>query len=356
MSRRRLALVFGGRSPEHDVSLVSARAIHDQLDRDHFELLLVGVDRQGRPRLGGRELLAGGLDRGEGIRVRWPASPTDRALREEATGRLVSAPLDVVFPIIHGAGGEDGALQGMLQLCDIPCVGAGVLGSALAMDKDRTRRMLAAEGIPVVEDIVLHARARRENPDAAGWRARVHSLGYPVFVKPARTGSSVGITKVTAAEQLDEALEIAERFDEKIVIERAVPAAREIEISVLGLDRPEVSVPGEIVPAAEFYDYRAKYEDPESKLLIPAPIDEALVGRIGEWAKRAFVALDLAGMARVDFLLSRESGETVLNEVNTLPGFTPISMYPKLWQASGLTYPRLLDRLVELAFEAARPS
>ncbi len=352
MERLTLALVFGGPSPEHDVSLVSARGILEHLDPDRYEVILVGVDRNGTPRVGGRELLSGGLDRGEGTPVRWPASPADRRLREEATGRPASPPLDVAFPIVHGPGGEDGTLQGVFTLAGVPFVGPGVLGSALAMDKDRARRMLAAEGLPVVRDVVL------EGPildDPVACRAAVEPLGFPVFVKPARAGSSVGIAKVHGPGELGAALSAARAVDPKVVVEAAVPDAREIEVAVLGNLDPAASVPGEIVPSREFYDYEAKYEDPSSRLLVPAPLDDELAGRVRTLALAAFRALDLRGMARVDFLLSRRDASLVVNEVNTLPGFTPISMYPRLWEATGLPYPRLLDRLVELAREAASP-
>ncbi|RMF76303.1 MAG: D-alanine--D-alanine ligase [Acidobacteria bacterium] len=267
-------------------------------------------------------------------------------MRERQTGGLVAPPLDVAFPIIHGEHGEDGTLQGVFALAGVRCVGAGVLGSALAMDKDRCRRMLAAAGIPVVEDVVL-AGPCAADPDAR--RRALERLGLPLFVKPARAGSSVGISKVSAEGELAAAIDAAQAVDRKVVLERAVPDAREIEVAVLDGDPPAASVCGEIVPHGEFYSYEAKYRDPESKLLIPAPLDEDLAGRIRDMALRAFAELDLAGMARVDFLLSRTTGQLVLNEVNTLPGFTPISMYPRLWEASGLPYPALLDRLIELA-------
>jgi D-alanine-D-alanine ligase len=350
MSRRVVALVFGGRSVEHEVSLVSARGIYDNLDRARNEIVLVGVDREGRPRVGGEELLDGGLARGAGAVVRWPSHRGDRTLREEAIGRALTPPLDAVFPIVHGSGGEDGTLQGVLALAGIPCVGAGVLGSSLAMDKDRTRRVLERAGIPVVRDAVFEGP---EAGDAERVRAAAEALGWPVFVKPARAGSSVGIAKVSDAAALPAAVAAARAVDPKIVIERAVPAAREVEVAVLGLWRPEASVVGEIVPGAEFYDYDAKYNDPGSQLLVPAPLDPGLAEGLRAHAVRAFRELDLAGLARVDFLLSRETGEVVLNEVNTLPGFTPISMYPRLWEASGVPYRELLERLIELALEAA---
>ncbi len=348
MTTQCLALVFGGRSPEHDVSLMSARGILDHLDAARYDIFLVGVDRDGTPRLGGEELLTGALDRGAGTVVRWPASPEDRTLRAATDGRVLSPPIDVLFPIVHGAGGEDGTIQGMCELAGLACVGAGVLGSSLAMDKDLARELLRASGFPVVESVVLKPADLRDDARPA---EKVAALGYPVFVKPARAGSSVGITRIAGAEELESAIEEALAFDSKVVVERAVIEPREIEVAVLGSDDPSASVPGEIVPAREFYDYKAKYEDPSSRLLIPAPIDRDLSEHIRDLAVRAFRALDLCGMARVDFLLSRSDGSLVLNEINTLPGFTPISMYPRLWEASGLAYAKLLDRLVEIARE-----
>ena len=349
MKRITLALVFGGRSPEHDVSLVSAAGIDANLDRGRFDVVLVGVERNGRPRLGGPELLRGGLARGEGRPVRWPAHGGDRRLRDEETGEPLTPPIDVVFPIIHGSGGEDGTLQGALALADVACVGPGVLGSALAMDKDRAKRLLAAEGIAVARDVVLEGKGAE---DAAAALPAVRALGFPCFVKPARAGSSVGISKVEREEDFAAALAAARRVDSKVVVEEAIPEAREIEVAVLGNLEPEASVPGEIVPHGAFYDYHAKYDDPDSRLLVPAPLDDELRERIRAMATRAFRALDCLGMSRVDFLLSRTTGRLVLNEINTLPGFTPISMYPRLWEASGLPYRELLTRLVELALEA----
>jgi D-alanine-D-alanine ligase len=341
--------MFGGRSPEHEVSLVSAAAIRNAFDDGRFELVLVGVDRAGVPRVGGSGLLEGGLDRGEGVPVRWPAHPGDHRLRDAGSGEPVTEPIDVLFPIVHGLGGEDGAIQGICAFAGLPFVGAGVLGSSLAMDKDRARRVLEAEGLPVVQDVVVWD----DEGGAGEVRPRVEAIGWPVFVKPARAGSSVGVTRVTGPEELGAALERARLIDRKLVIETAVPEPRELEVAVLGNREPRASVPGEIVPHGEFYDYRAKYEDPESKLLVPAPIQPDLVDRVQQLACRAFTALDLAGLARVDFLLSGTDGRLVINEVNTLPGFTEISMYPKLWDASGVPMDQLVARLVELALDEA---
>ena len=349
MGKTVVVLAFGGRSPEHEVSLVSAREVFENIDRERYELILAGIDKSGVVRVGPPSLLEGGLARGEGAAARWPAHPGDRRLRSEDGGEALSPHLDVLFPLIHGFGGEDGSIQGVAALAGIPVVGAGVLGSSLAMDKDRARRLLAAEGVPVVRDAVFRAGAARDARLVAGAAA---DLGWPVFIKPARAGSSVGISKVESEEGIPAALEQALAFDEKIVVERAVPEAGEIELAVLGDEHPEVTCPGEILPHGEFYSYEAKYDDSESRLLIPASLPTERVRELQSLALRAFSALELAGMARVDFLLSRATGELVLNEVNTIPGFTPISMYPKLWQAEGLTYRELVHRLIELALAA----
>jgi D-alanine-D-alanine ligase len=257
--------------------------------------------------------------------------------------------LDVVFPVLHGTFGEDGTLQGLLELVDLAYVGAGVLGSALGMDKGVFKDIMRTQGVPVVESVVV---LRREiEQDVSGVLSRVEGLApYPLFVKPANLGSSVGITKCLNRSDLGEGLMEAARYDRRVLVERGVNA-REIEVSVLGNDDPQASVPGEILPSREFYSYEAKYLDGTSGLLIPAPVPQETAERVRQLAIRAYRAIDCAGMARVDFLLDKGNGELYLNEVNTIPGFTQISMYPKLWAASGLPYPALVDRLVGLALE-----
>jgi D-alanine-D-alanine ligase len=272
-------------------------------------------------------------------------SPAGRRTRGKAgPGRL-----DVIFPLVHGTGGEDGTLQGLLDLADIPYVGAGVLGSALGMDKAMMKIVFRAAGLPIVDHRVARRRDLERGRDRFA-KAVEEAFGYPCFVKPANGGSSVGVSKAKNRRQLLEALDLAARYDRKIVVERGIDA-REIECSVLGNDEPEASVPGEIVPANEFYDYRSKYIDPGSRLVIPAPLTGEQAGRIRDLAIRAFRALDLCGMARADFFLDRTTEAIFINEVNTIPGFTPISMYPKLWEASGLPFPALVDRLIRLAIE-----
>jgi len=255
----------------------------------------------------------------------------------------------VIFPVVHGTGGEDGTLQGLLDLADIPYVGAGVLGSAIGMDKAMMKVVFRDAGLPIVDHRVIRRRDLASERDRFV-RAVEEAFGYPCFVKPANGGSSVGVSKAKGRGQLLEGLELAARYDRKVIVERGVDA-REIECSVLGNDEPEASVPGEIVPANEFYDYRAKYVDEDSRLLIPAPLTDEQAHRIRDLAVRAFRALDLCGMARADFFLDRATEAIFINEVNTIPGFTPISMYPKLWEASGLPFPALVDRLIRLALE-----
>jgi D-alanine-D-alanine ligase len=274
----------------------------------------------------------------------------DRAPAEEGRARVTGLGLDVVFPVLHGPYGEDGTIQGLLELARVPYVGAGVLASAVGMDKAMAKAVFASHGLPVAPFQTITRREWDTGRD--GWAARLTAaLGLPLFVKPANLGSSVGISKVKAEGDLAPALDLAFEYDRRVIVEAAVPDAREIECAVLGNDEPEASVAGEVVPSREFYDYDAKYLDDGSKLIIPAPLEPAQAAEVRRVAIEAFRAVDTAGLARVDFLLSRASGALVLNEINTMPGFTTISMYPKLWEASGLAYPALLDRLIALAIE-----
>jgi D-alanine-D-alanine ligase len=349
MSKLRVGIVFGGRSVEHEVSVASATSILEALDPSRYDVSLLCVDTEGRWRLGGPGAIPSNASRGEEVSL--PAVPGDGTLLSAKAGRPVGR-LDVVVPIIHGTGGEDGCIQGFLELAGVPYVGSGVLGSAIQMDKDVAKKLLRAEGIPVVPWI-----AARATEIAAGAQAvadvAIRELGLPAFVKPASLGSSVGVSKAKTRAQLVEGLRGAARYDDKILVERAVNA-REIEVAVLGNDAPEASVLGEIVPKAEFYDYESKYVDDDTELLVPAPVDEEIAERARALALRAFRILEGAGLARVDFFLDRDTGELFLNELNSLPGFTEVSMYPRLWQASGLSYPALLDRLIELALERHR--
>ncbi|MBN2550569.1 MAG: D-alanine--D-alanine ligase [Anaerolineales bacterium] len=357
----RVGVIFGGRSGEHEVSLMSARSVLLSLDPDKYEILQIGITHEGVWLVGQNVL--GALMQGS-ISGLAPATllpdPARHALyqiQDSDRGEILDllSNLDVVFPVLHGTFGEDGTLQGLLELADLAYVGAGVLGSALGMDKGVFKDVMQAQGIPVVEYFVV---SRREiEADAQQIIARAISLApFPLFVKPANLGSSVGITKCQSQADLLEGLLEAARYDRRVLVERGVDA-REIEVSVLGNDDPQASIPGEILPSREFYSYEAKYIDDRSTLLIPAPLSPEMTRQIQEWAVRAYRAIDCAGMARVDFLLEKEKpaeqqpARLYLGEVNTIPGFTQISMYPKLWEASGLPYPALIDRLIELALE-----
>jgi len=329
------------------------------MDPEKYEIVPIGITKEGRWIASGDPMEA--LVAGDESLSR-PAvllgDPAHRGLMrlEEGGGRAVLsllAELDVVFPVLHGPYGEDGTVQGLLDLAGIPYVGAGVTGSALAMDKAIFKDVMRARGLPVVGYLLVMRKEWEANPE--GVMDRVEgALGYPVFTKPANLGSSVGVSKCHGREGLAQGLAEAARYDRKLLVEAAVPRAREIEVSVLGNDDPIASVPGEIIPSREFYSYAAKYLDEgeeASRLLIPAPLPPETAERVRDLAVRAYTAIDCAGMARADFLLSGETGALYVNELNTIPGFTPISMYPKLWEATGIPYPELIDRLIELALE-----
>ncbi len=352
-----LGILFGGRSGEHEVSLASARSVLNALERRKYRIVEIGITQEGVWLSGEGALEALEQRRTEGLTpvtlLPDPTRPGLRALHPRQEGEVLSllASLDVVFPVLHGTFGEDGTLQGLLELAGVAYVGAGVAGSAVGMDKDLFKAVMRAYDIPVVDWVTLRrSEIEADLPAALENIERALEGCYPLFVKPANLGSSVGISKCRNREELRAGLLEAARYDRRILVEKGLEA-REIEISVLGNDAPEASVAGEIIPAAEFYTYEAKYQDDRSQLRIPAPLPEALSAEMRAVAVQAYKAIDCAGMARVDFLLERESGAYYLNEVNTLPGFTEISMYPKLWAASGLPYPRLLDRLIDLALE-----
>ena len=346
----RVMVVFGGRSGEHEVSLASARAITRALeDSGRHEVVPVGITREGRWISSGEpmqelESRAGHLPDGSGVDVSGP--PAQAA--EKLPAGLGS--VDVVFPVLHGPYGEDGTIQGMLELAGVPYVGSGVLGSAAGMDKPTMKKIFAHHGLPQVAWVALTRKQWEDDRD--GWTQEIEdSLGYPCFVKPANLGSSVGIGRAENAEELGDAIDAAARFDRRIIVEEGIDA-REIEVSVLGNEAPEVSVPGEIIIKTEgFYDYEAKYVEGGMELLAPAPIPDETRGEIQRIASEAFEAIDAAGMARVDFFLEHGTDRLLLNEINTIPGFTPTSVYAELWATSGLPYADLLDRLVELALE-----
>ncbi|MBI4886604.1 MAG: D-alanine--D-alanine ligase [Acidobacteria bacterium] len=343
VTRLRVGVIYGGRSGEHEVSVASAASIFRHLDAARYEAVPIRIEKTGRWTLGAQvpRVLSAGGDQGQRAEALQPVEPS---------AAVAASSLDVVFPVLHGPYGEDGTVLGLLELANVPYVGAGVLGSAAGMDKAVMKTLFAARALPIVPHLVAlrHAWDR----DTAGMTRQVSdTLHYPVFVKPANLGSSVGISKVPAEADLAGAMGIAFEFDRKAVIEAAVPGARELECAVLGNDEPRASIVGEIIPSREFYDYEAKYADRGSELLIPAPLTARQTAEIQRFAIDAFRAVEGAGMARVDFLMARDSDEIFVNEVNTIPGFTTISMYPKLWEASGLAYPALLDRLIELALE-----
>jgi D-alanine-D-alanine ligase len=349
----RVGVVFGGRSGEHEVSLVSARSVLRALDPTRFVAVPICITREGRWLLAGdalRALEAGSMDlRGEAVALL--GEPGGQGLISlEQVG--VSRPLDVVFPVLHGPYGEDGTIQGLLELADVPYVGAGVLGSALGMDKAVQKTLLASRGMPVAEHLVIRSVDWSRHGGRLADAVAVHP-GYPCFVKPANLGSSIGISKVKRPEELASAMELALRYDHKVLVEQAV-SGREIEVSVLGGEEPRASVCGEIVPSREFYDYQAKYVDGTSALIVPADLPEHLSREARAMAVLAFQVLEAWGMARVDFFVCPDSGRVVVNELNTIPGFTPISMYPRLWEASGLSYAALLTRLIELALDRHR--
>jgi len=354
--RIRVGIIFGGRSGEHDVSLRSARSIMDAIDKDKYEVLPIGITREGRWIAGGDPLQA--LTAGEGD-VR-PAAligePGDHTLKsiEPTTQSGASSlsdigTLDVIFPVLHGPYGEDGTIQGLMELADVAYVGSGVVGSAVGMDKAVFKSVMAAHEIPVLPYVLILRAEWESNPHAMIERVE-NNLHYPMFVKPANLGSSVGINRATNTGGLVTALNEAARFDRRLIVEQGIDA-REIEVSVLGNDDPIASVPGEVVPGDEFYSYADKYLNDNAKLLIPAPLDEKQT-RLAKWlAVQSFKAIDACGLARCDFLLDRDSGKLWMNEINTIPGFTSISMYPKLWEATGIAYPQLIDRLIKLALE-----
>lgn len=359
----RVGVIFGGRSGEHEISLASARSVMEAMDKEKYEIVPIAITKAGRWLASGDPMRAlEASDETASRPVTLLSGPTQRGLmrieeKETAIEAKSLAELDVIFPILHGPYGEDGTVQGMLELSGLPYVGAGVTASALGMDKSAFKDVMQAHGLPIVKHVMLKRKSWEADPEGT-LQIIEERLSYPVFTKPANLGSSVGVSKCHARTGLEAGLSEAARYDRKILVEEAVPAAREIEVSVLGNDEPIASAPGEIIPSREFYDYEAKYLDSgneASELLIPAPLTKEVTEKVQNLAVRAYKAIDCAGMARVDFLLSGETTEALyLNELNTIPGFTDISMYPKLWEASGIPYPELIDRLIELALERYR--
>jgi D-alanine-D-alanine ligase len=375
MKRLRIGVIYGGRSGEHEISVASAAAVVSNLDRDRYEAVPLHIDRDGRLTIADRAPVAAsaadviGRARVDGSRstarggreaylVPYPTQENLIAIdRDRVSGvetghdqaTITGLSLDVVFPVLHGPYGEDGTIQGLLELANVPYVGAGVLASSVGMDKAVMKVLFTARGLPSVDYVVARGAEWAADPRPVR-EAVAGRLKYPVFVKPVNLGSSVGISKVKTEAELDAAMALAAQYDRRIIVEAAVPNTREIECSVLGNDRPQASVPGEILPSREFYDYEAKYLE-ESEVRVPAPLSPAQTEAVRHLATEAFLAIEGSGMARVDFLLDGQSGRLYVNEINTIPGFTTISMFPKLWMATGLSYSALLDRLIELALE-----
>jgi D-alanine-D-alanine ligase len=385
MKKIRVGVLFGGRSGEHEISLLSAASVFNAIDKQKYEVVPIGITKEGRwvtaadaerllhgkvedhshLRAGDPEATPGAAVLAKGESVVVPPGPqrhasitpfetdaSSHALARRASDRAIN--VDVIFPVLHGTFGEDGTIQGLLELADMPYVGAGVLGSAAGMDKDVMKALFRAAGLPIVKHVTF-LRSEWEKDAKKVQRLVESKLKYPMFVKPANLGSSVGISKAHNRKELGPAIAEAAKFDRKIVIEQGVGGgkakAREIECSVLGNDQPAASLPGEIVPSTEFYDYNAKYLDEGSQLIIPAKLSKAEAKKVQQLAIGAFKAVDCSGLARVDFLMDPKSRKIYLNEINTMPGFTAISMYPKLWAASGVPYSDLIGRLIQLGLD-----
>jgi D-alanine-D-alanine ligase len=382
MKKLRVGILFGGRSGEHEISLLSAASVFNAIDKNKYEVVPIGITKEGRwvtaadaeclltgkatdtsqLRAGNPDTTPGAAVLAAGEAVIVPPEPqrhgnslapfqTD-ALTRRSTDRAIN--VDIIFPVLHGTFGEDGTIQGLLELADLPYVGAGVLGSAAGMDKDIMKSLFRAAGLPIVKHVTV-LRSEWEESSKKVQKLVETKLKYPLFVKPANLGSSVGISKAHDRKELGPSIEEAAKFDRKIVIEQGVGGkkqkAREIECSVLGNDKPQASLPGEIVPVKEFYDYTAKYLDEGSQLFLPAKITKAETKKIQQLAISAFKAVDCAGLARVDFLMDPKTRKIYLNEINTMPGFTAISMYPKMWAATGMSYSDLIEKLIQLGME-----
>ena len=358
-NKLRIGVIFGGQSGEHDVSLMSAQSVMSALDREKYDIIPIGISKEGGWITGNAFAALSSGEVGSRPAALLP-DPKTAALMQieqneaELSGLSVVAKLDVVIPILHGPYGEDGTVQGLLELAGLPYVGAGVVGSAVGMDKAIFKYVMTANGIPILPWYLVIIMAWEENPSSVIDEIEAH-LAYPVFTKPANLGSSVGICKCENRAELANGLAEAFRYDRRVVVEQGIDV-RELEVAVLGNETPEASIVGEIRPRRDFYDYYAKYvaepgSEDESELLIPADISQAMSDEVRAMAVQAYKAIDCGGMGRVDLLLDRKNGRLYMNEINTIPGFTKISMYPKLWEASGLDYPQLLDRLISLALE-----
>lgn len=358
MSKKlRVGVIFGGRSGEHEVSLRSAESVINAMDKSKYDVVPIGITGEGRWLVSANAaamLPQAVMDSNSHRQVAIIGDPTKHGLTrlDKGDSALSSEPLDAVFPVLHGTYGEDGTIQGLLEMAGVPYVGCGVLASATGMDKVVMKQLFAHAGLTIIEYEWFLRSTWEENPAAVIKRVS-RELGFPVFVKPANLGSSVGISKAANNEELRDAIDDAARYDRKIVVERAVNG-REIEVSVLGNEQPMASLPGEIITGHEFYDYEDKYIDNASRTEVPAKLSKNIIGAIQRDAIRAFQAIDGSGLARVDFFVERKTSRVIINEINTMPGFTSISMYPKLWEASGIPYSELIDRLIQLAIERHR--
>ncbi len=353
--KQNLVLLFGGRSSEHEVSIMSGNSIFQAIDKDKYEVYPVAITKDGRwlsPKISTQVLKDGKIidaSAAESEQIALVFEPGQSNLVGIKGDLSVKIKIDLVFPILHGPFGEDGTLQGLLEMAGLPYVGAGVTASAVGMDKAIMKDLFAVKGLPQAKYSVVTRHALETDLEKVIDKLE-ETFEYPCFVKPANLGSSVGISKVHNREEMPEALKKAAEHDRKMIVEEFVDA-RELEVSVLGNDIYEASIAGEIIPSKEFYDYEAKYLSDDSRLLIPAPLNEEKMGEIRKLAIQAYQAIDCQGFARVDFFMEQHSEKIMVNEINTLPGFTRISMYPKLWEASGFSYPKLVDRLIELALE-----
>jgi len=353
----KIGVLYGGRSGEHDVSLCSAASVVEALDKNKYKAVAIGIDRDGKWYVQEKPQIIPHKDFGKVLALKKKGKWLVTHFQQNNQLHLYNlannnkkVTIDVVFPVLHGTFGEDGTLQGMLELAMVPYVGADVIGSSVGMDKDVAKRLLREAGIPVVSSITVNKSEWKTDAQNI-MQSALEKLGLPLFVKPVCTGSSVGVKKVKEKDHLQKAVNFAFQFDTRVMIEKAINC-REIECAVLGNENPQASILGEIVPKYEFYSYEAKYIDPDgAALIIPAQIDSSLSDKIRKFAVDGYIALGCSGMARVDFFLDKNTNEFYLNEINTLPGFTSISMYPKLWEATGLKYQKLLDKLIELALE-----
>ena len=352
----KVGIIFGGRSGEHEVSFCSASSIIKAIDKDKYTVVPIGITKKGRwisPQDSELALQSGRIEGKNTVILL--NDPSGRALvRIDNNQRLDKSStlekLDVIFPVLHGPYGEDGTVQGLLELADIPYVGAGVAASAISMDKDLMKTIFQQKGLPILKWLTIKRKEWQKDKEKI-LSIIQNDFEYPLFVKPTNLGSSVGVTKVHKKEELDEAIDLASSYDRKILIEEGLEEVREIECSVLGNDEPQASVVGEVKPAGEFYDYDSKYIDKETQLIVPADLPDGVSRKVQEIALNAFKAVDAAGMARVDFFVSKKENKIYLSEINTIPGFTSVSMYPRLWEASGVSYPDLIDQLIQLAFE-----